>query len=268
MISAVILNWERPYNLQNIILPILEKCPLIDEIIISHGKRDTVFDYESSHCRIVHRRDYGDNNRKYGLGLRFLSCEDVRNDVILSLDDDIVIPESSLSALCDGFARDPDVLHSLYGRNPDKKLRYCYMRFGEVTYAVTSTMLLPKRMAGLFFEYAPLADGLAKEKHWPFWGVEDLFLSLIAIKTNRRLNRAYPLPRVELRTRGEGAPPAISDSPTHLSDRSLFSQLAIPALQVGDLVKVSPGFPTQDPGQDVAGQTGETAAVTTPDNRR
>ena len=243
MISAVILNWQRPYNLQSIMLPILEKCSLINEIIISHGRQDTMFDYESDKCRIVHRRDYGDNNREYGLALRFLACEDASNDIILLLDDDIVIPESSLRALCNEFARDLEVLHSLYGRSPDGELRYNdRMRFGEVTYAVCSTTLLPKRLTSLFFECVPLVAGSELENRWPFWGSEDLFMSLVAIKANQRLNRAHPFLRVELRTRGEGAPVAISDSTTHLAKRSRFSQLAIPALEVGGLVKTSPGY--------------------------
>ena len=246
MISAVILNWQRPYNLQNIILPVLEKCPRIDEIIISHGREDTAFDYESGHCRIVHRRDYGDINREYGMVRRFLAGEDARNDIILSLDDDIVIPEPSLSALCAEFARDPEVIHSLYGRNPDGKLRYTdYMQFGEVTYAIVNAALLPKRLADSFFEYVPLVTGLVKGKRLSFQNGEDLLMSLVAIKTNRRLNRAYPLPRIELRNRGEGTPPAISGSPTHLSDRSRFSQRAIEALGISDLVKTSPGYSTR-----------------------
>ncbi len=70
-------------------------------------------------------------------------------------------------------------------------------------------------------------------------------MSLVAIKANRRLNRAHPFLRVELRTRGEGTPPAVSDSATHLAERSRFSQLAIPALGVGGLVKTSPGYSTR-----------------------
>ncbi len=89
MISAVILNWERPYKLKHIILPILAQCPQIDEIIISYGKLDTAFDYESERCRMVHRRDYGDIDRRYGMARRFLAYEDATNEVILSLDDDI-----------------------------------------------------------------------------------------------------------------------------------------------------------------------------------
>ncbi len=223
MISALILNWQRPYNLQNIILPILEKCSRIDEIIISHGREDTVFDYKSGHCHLVHRHDYGNVNREYGMARRFLAYDDARKGIILSLDGDIVIPESSLSALCEEFAQAPGLIHSLYGGNPDGKLRYtANMQFGEAAYAIVCAASLPKRLSNLFFEYAPLAAGLAKYKPWPFWEVEDLFMSLVAIKTNWRLNRAYPFQRVELRIRGQEAPPAISDSVTHLRERSLF----------------------------------------------
>lgn len=242
MISAVILNWNRPYNLKTLILPVLEQYPCIDEIIISHGKRETVFEYESDRCRIVHRQDYGDLNRDYGLALRFLAALGARNDTVLSLDDDILIPESSLAALLHEFVSDPDVVHSLYGRNPDRKLRYCnIMRFGEVTYAVANAALLPKRLAGLFFDHAPLVNGLAKKKT-PAWYGEDLFLSLVAIKVNRRLNRAHPLPHIQLTVHSHEDIPR-NLVPGHLEDRSLFSQHAIAALQVRHLVKKSPGYP-------------------------
>jgi len=240
MISAVILNWNRPYNLKNLILPHLDQSPYIDEIIISHGKRETVFEYESNCCRIVHRHDYGDKNRDYGLALRFLAAIDARNDTVLSLDDDIVIPESSMAALLDKYARVPDVVHSLYGRNPDRKLQYWdIQRLGEVTYAVTNAALLPKRLAGLFFDYAPLVNDLAKKKT-PAWYGEDLFLSLVAIKVNRRLNRAHSLPHLRLDTYLNGrCPPGLSEIPGHFEDRSLFSQHAIETLQVSNLVKKS-----------------------------
>ena len=241
-VSAVIPNWERAYNLQNVILPILEKHPRVDEIIITHGRREAEFDYESERCRIVHRRD-GDTARKYGLARRFLAAAEARNDVVLSLDDDIIVPEDSLSALYEGFARDPEIIHSLYGRDPDKNLRYCdHARFGDVTYALTGAALLPKRLARVFFDYAPLIETLVRDNSEPLWNGEDLFMSLVAIKVNRRLNRAYPLPRVELRCAGEGAPSMVSTSAAHIAYRSLLSRRAIAALNVGDLVKVSPGY--------------------------
>ena len=241
-VSAVIPNWERAYNLKHVILPLLEKCPQIDEIIISHGRPETVFDYPGERCRVVHRRDY-QAARKYGLARRFLAAAEARNDVVLSLDDDVIVPAESLFALYDGFARDPDVIHSLYGRNPDKHLGYCdYARFGEVTYALSGAALLPKRLARAFFDYAPLVETVVRAESKPLWNGEDLFLSLVALKVNRRLNRAYPLARIELRSGGERAPSMVSASAAHLAYRSRLSRRAIAALHVGDLIKTSPGY--------------------------
>ncbi len=242
MISAVVLNYDRPYNLKNIILPTLEKCSCIDEIIISHGRRDTVFDYESDHCRIVHRRDDADLNPEYGCALRFVAAADASNDIILSLDDDIVIPESSLDTLYDEFERDPDVIHSLYGRSPDRKLRYCIdMRFGEVTYAVCNAALLSKRLVGLFFEYEPLLDELAAKKAM-IGHAEDLFMSLVAIKVNRRLNRSHPLPRIGLQVgpQGRGGNPGGIRAP-----RALGGAQPVFAAR-------HPGAGRRPPGQDLA----------------
>ena len=119
------------------------------------------------------------------------------------------------------------------------------MRFGEVTYAVTNAALLSKRLVDLFFEHEPLLDELARKKA-VIWYAEDLFMSLVVLKTNRRLNRAHPLPRIGLQfglEAGTGTR-AISERPGHLEERSRFSQLAIPAPGVGDLVKTSPGYST------------------------
>ena len=241
-VSAVIPNWDRAYNLKHVILPLLEQCPHVDEIIISHGRPETTFDYAGERCRIVHRRDH-DAAREYGLARRFLAAAEARNDVVLSLDDDIIVPAASVAALYDGFARDPDVIHSLYGRDPDKSGGYCdYARFGDVTYALTGAALLPKRLAAAFFDYAPLVEALVRAKSEPLWNGEDLFLSLVALKRNWRLNRAYPLPRIELQSGGEGAPSMVSAWAAHLAYRSLLSRHAIAALHVGDLVRTSPGY--------------------------
>jgi len=243
MISVVVPNWGRAYNLKRLVLPVLEQCDCVDEIIITHGRRDTAFDYESARCRIVHRLDDGDINRRHGLARRFVAAAAARNDTVLSLDDDIVIPESSLLALHEHYLRDPDIIHSLYGRDPDRRHRYCdLVRNGAVTYALTGAALLPKRLADAFFEHAPLVEALVREHSEPLWNGEDLFMSLVAIKRNRRLNRAYALPRIELRVDGDGAAAAVSGGAAHLAWRSMLSQRAIRALGVAGLVRVSPGY--------------------------
>ena len=52
-ISVVILNWLRPDNLRYHILPTLIKCPIIDEIIISHGRKDTFMKFYSRKINLI-----------------------------------------------------------------------------------------------------------------------------------------------------------------------------------------------------------------------
>ena len=47
MISLIILNWKRSNNIEKHILPYLEDNLIIDEIIISHGRKESIFHYES-----------------------------------------------------------------------------------------------------------------------------------------------------------------------------------------------------------------------------
>ena len=47
MISLIILNWKRPNNIEKHILPYLEDNRIIDEIIISHGRKESIFHYKS-----------------------------------------------------------------------------------------------------------------------------------------------------------------------------------------------------------------------------
>ena len=69
-ISVVIMNWLRPDILQNYILKDMVNYDLVDEIILSHGREDTYFEFD--HPKIVNRKDWGDVNNYYGLSRRFL----------------------------------------------------------------------------------------------------------------------------------------------------------------------------------------------------
>ena len=56
-VSAVVLNWNRPSWLRRVILPLLARHPLVDEIHVSHGAERTCFSFESPRCEIVHRHE-------------------------------------------------------------------------------------------------------------------------------------------------------------------------------------------------------------------
>ena len=72
----VVMNWLRPEVLQNDILPNMVKYELLDEIIISHGREDTYFEFDDP--KIVNRKDWGDINEYYGLSRRFLASSEAK----------------------------------------------------------------------------------------------------------------------------------------------------------------------------------------------
>ena len=53
MISVVILNWKRPDNIINDILPKIVNYKLVSEVIISHGNSKTYF--ETPHATQIKR---------------------------------------------------------------------------------------------------------------------------------------------------------------------------------------------------------------------
>jgi len=197
-ITAILLNWNRAFNLKHIILPLLSRHPLINEIIISHGKSSSMFDYESPHCKIVHRDDV-DNNEKYGLSLRFLALSSAKNDQVLILDDDLFVFSESISRLSQYYLTDPMIIHGLFGRTVNNKYQYHYTNwlYGYVPIVLTKCMILNKCYGELFLERAVMMKDILN-KGDPYWNGEDIFMSLLMVDRMGRLPCAYKLPYVNL----------------------------------------------------------------------
>lgn len=87
-ISVIILNYNRPHNLVEL-LPIINKYKLIDEIIVLHG--DPNFYKDFKYDKVKNIKDFK-NNEIYGSSRRFFYSNSVKNDIILFLDDD-TLPE-------------------------------------------------------------------------------------------------------------------------------------------------------------------------------
>ncbi len=234
MISVVLLNWKRPDNIKNQILPSLVKYRLINEIIISHGIRETQFDYESEHCQMVHRNDE-ENNKIYGLALRFLSAQSAKNDIVLILDDDLLPPEKTIEKLYHSFQLQPDRLHGIWGRKPDYYHNYNYKNvYGEVLISLTKCLLMPKQLATEFFNYQHLVLDLVKN-HTPLWNGEDIFLSLVSIVVFGNLPFAY---RLSIKKLPEGDV-AINAGKGHLPSRINLLKYAVQRLDLNSYLSTT-----------------------------
>ena len=198
-ITAVILNWNRAYNLKYIILPWLSKHPLITEIIVSHGRKKSIFNYESKHlhCMIVHRDD-SELNHEYGLSRRYLAASKAKNDHILILDDDILVLSKTIDRLFQLYHRDVKILHGLYGRAVNQNYSYISCNiYGEVPLVLTRCVLQHKVYAELFLENKSIVEDIIN-KGMPYWNGEDIFMSLLVTKHTSRLPFAYKLPHINL----------------------------------------------------------------------
>ena len=187
----VVMNWLRPGVLNDVILPIMTKYELIDEIIISHGREDTYFEFDNP--KIVNRKDWGSNNDAYGLSLRFLATLDAKNDSVLVIDDDCYPGEFQLQVLYEEHIKNPYRIVSSWGRILREGCKYNYVDCsGEVMISLTKCMLFKKELSYEFFRYAPVAlDVVAMGK--PKWNGEDIFMSAVSTHIYRNPNYTVPL---------------------------------------------------------------------------
>ena len=104
MLSVVILNYSRPTYIKDFIIPILTKYNIVDEIVISHGKKEAYF--ESTSPKVKNLKHYGKMNEEYGLTLRFVSAMEAKHDYVIIMDDDIVPNENSLQSVLDNMIKE------------------------------------------------------------------------------------------------------------------------------------------------------------------
>ena len=229
-ISVVVLNWKRPFWLQRMILPRLARHALVDEIVVSHGRADTRFEFASRHCVVVNRDDH-ELNAVHGLSLRFVAAEQARNEAVLHIDDDLIVSSGAITGLRDRLEAEPNRLHGLIGRGVDASYRCLNERIrdGDVPILLTRCVMTHRSWARAFLDAAPLAAPLLRRGR-PLWNGEDIFLSLLSIQRSGLLPRAHRMPFFNIpwigRTgiRGQAAPPAGTDQLGHFEYREWLTQ--------------------------------------------
>ena len=221
MISACLLNYHRPELLKNIILPVLETSELIDEIIVSHGREDTAFQYTGKSGIVVHRHDYGEVNNTYGLSRRWLCWQQAKNEAVLSLDDDILVSCETVFRLYESYKQKPQVIHSLVGRGIGKGLRYLATDYyGDVKLALTGVAMLPASLGRACLEHKHLVDDFIRKNSRPLWNGEDLFSSLLALKLNKQLNKCLRLSSFVFLSHMASAKLSVSEWENHYAYRT------------------------------------------------
>ena len=202
-LSIVILNFNRPDYIKEYILPKLVSYNAVDEIIISHGKKDSFFNISSSQInpkmsddwvKIKHLKHWGDYNKKYGLARRFLSALEAKNHNIIIMDDDIIPANDTIEFLKEKIEEDPQRIYGIYGRNIDDKNEYSYTNyFGTTPIVLTRCLITTKEMCQYFIDnFRNYENNLVKNSK-PYWNGEDILFSLLSIEKHGKLPKAYNL---------------------------------------------------------------------------
>lgn len=192
-LSVVILNFNRPEYIQKNILPkILTYGGLIDEVIISHGKKESFFIYDD--YRVKNLKHWGEKNKEYGLALRFYSALEAKNDNIIIMDDDIIPSEETFDFLKEKIEEDDERIYGIYGRSINEKDEYTYTNyFGTLPIVLTRCLVTTKEMCKYFIDnFRTYENDLIKNSK-PYWNGEDILFSFLSIEKYGKLPKAYDL---------------------------------------------------------------------------
>lgn len=190
-LSVVILNFNRPLNVKNYIIPHLEKNSLVDEIIISHGKEKTAFNENTG--KVKNLQHWGKINKEYGLARRFLSAVESKNEHIIIMDDDIIPSHSTIKKLKGSIEKEENI-YGLYGRDIDNKDQYLKDNtFGAVPIVLTRCLITTKTMCQYFLAKFRSYESDLVSKSKPYWNGEDILFNLLAIKKYNKLPQSLDL---------------------------------------------------------------------------
>mgnify|MGYP001204285350 CR=1 FL=1 len=114
-ISVVILNFKRPHNIDILTDKLLE-LPYIDEIIISHGRKDKENIIKNS--KIINETKI---RNKYFSATRFyIGSKLPKNNAVLLLDDDLLPSGNLIEKLFTKYSKDNNNIYGCFSRRCDK----------------------------------------------------------------------------------------------------------------------------------------------------
>jgi hypothetical protein len=215
MITAINLHWKRSDNTRKIIES-LKRCPLVKEIIVWNNNKDVVYKPKSWEKVINTSEDFG-------LDTRFVAALLAKNDTILTIDDDNLVPEHTIKQLYENWKKEPEILHSLDGRKPTEKNEYAddvmlghKLNMVEAPICLTRCTMYSKEYAALYVQ--SISKIRKNLEHTIIGNGEDIVLSYVVRNAAKgKLHKIYRLPRQEL-----PSPHSIHRVPGHKEFRTLI----------------------------------------------
>jgi hypothetical protein len=212
VVSVVMLSWKRPDNVARIVAA-LRRNALVDDVLVWHSHPEAPLPELEPDADLALVR----TSRDLGMNARWAASVLARHDAVLMQDDDVLLSDAALRRLYEAWWHDPDVIHAIWGRNPDASGAYQFedAAAAEAEIALTRALIFHRRHAGAFLELRerldPAIARLAERD-----GEDIVFSYAVMARTGRR-QRIHDL-RGEVRSLPQ--PHAIGDAPDHRAVRT------------------------------------------------
>lgn len=220
-ITIVIMNFKRPDNIKNFILPYYDTIPAVNQVIVVHCLEDTVFEYKSTKVQHVHA--WG-TDKEYGVFTRYITAKKYAKDnCILFTDDDVIIPSKTITSLFLKWRENPNRIVGAEGRKLYKNIGTNLFEYktttyyGEVDFVLTSCCMSSRDNIKYICTKESLMHDYAMTTTVK-WNGEDMFLGLLSASRHSIRCWALDVPISILPNQNY----AISSINTHLSERTNF----------------------------------------------
>lgn len=201
MISVISLHWDRTENTHKIIES-LKGSDLVDDVIVWNNNHKKVFHSNYPWVRVVN------TSCDFGMETRYIAALLAKNDTILFIDDDNLLPQESIAKLYDAWLQEPDIIHTLDGRQPGVGNTYSSSRitspmlpggYRESPMSLTRCTMISKKYMSKYFEVvSKIREGLEEVKSLPPMPNEDIIMSYVVMAETGKLQKVHYFPREEL----------------------------------------------------------------------
>ena len=232
-VTLAITNHARAENVRLIVEKAV-RYGIVDEIIvwddpINHDNR-----VNFNHSKVfVIRASELKPMEKWGLLGRFKFALLARNENILIQDDDQLLYESAIIKMLQMKNEDPDRLVCYFGREvvdikANNQITYLTQKPpapSHIPICLTKSVLTDRRFCLEAVRYSSIIEDLAV-KGVPYWNGEDIWHSLVSIKTTKKLHTEIPIDYKEYKLFKSNDGISDNDKFNHTSFRRMFTRNA------------------------------------------
>lgn len=212
-LSLVIMNWERPQIVEQIVST-YSAYRVIGDIVVWNNNPSSSLDLD----RLGVLGDVKSVTCKHDAGLdsRWAAGILGNHEHLLIHDDDILLTERQLTFLFAKYLRRPELSHGTCGRNVSDGYN-SRSAFGDVDIVLTTCLILHKRYIRDYFERVALFDDL---RSYGCGNGEDIIINYVIRSITGKKNRAHFISYVDANQDLQVSMHSISRRPRHLAVRN------------------------------------------------